>query len=85
MSQLDDLDAYLRIGITRYKQMTTWRYQDPDGTYDITDAEILAAYFPYWSEQMRKAGKDEFISEARCIEDWVVVHWAWDVDVEADV
>lgn len=55
----------------------TWRYQDQGGEYRITDTEILAQYFPYWSAQMTRAGKADQISEAACIEDFVVVHWAW--------
>ena len=55
----------------------TWRYQDPSGDYRITDAEILAQYFPYWSAQMTKAGKADQISDEYCIDDFVVVHWAW--------
>ena len=46
----------------------TWLYAN--------DKKILKDYFPYWKEQMIKAGKADLISEDRCIEDWVVVNWA---------
>jgi len=45
----------------------------------VTEAEILRTYFPYWSEQMRRVGKADQISEAACIEDFVTVHWATEV------
>lgn len=70
--------------------MTSWCYVEPgpDGEavfVTMTDAEIIAEYFPYWSEQMRKKfGEDEsMITHAECIGDWVVVHWAWRVDEDS--
>jgi hypothetical protein len=56
--------------------MVRYRYQDPDGTHTLSRAEVLAQYFEWWSEQMRKAGKEDLISEEACIEDFIVVHWA---------
>lgn len=55
---------------------TRYRYSDQDGEHTLTRAEVLALYFDWWSEQMRKAGKDDLISEEGCIEDFIVVHWA---------
>ena len=60
-----------------------WVYLVPgdDGvtpiTVTMTEAEILRDYFPYWKTQMIKAGKSDLISEQHCVEDWVVIHWAW--------
>lgn len=54
----------------------TWRYEDPDGTVTMTEDEILAVYFDFWSEEMRKVGKESEITPQGCIDDWVVVHWA---------
>lgn len=59
----------------------TWIYveQGDDGNAverRITDEEIIAFYFPYWSAQMRKVGKPELINQENCIDDFVVVHWA---------
>lgn len=53
-----------------------WRYTDPDGTTEMSEAEILKHYYPYWCEQMKRVGKAQQISEQACIEDWVIVHWA---------
>ena len=62
-----------------------WRYVEPGDddqpvTVVMTDAEILEEYFPWWSVQMRKVGKDTLITPENCIDDWVVVHWAEPVD-----
>lgn len=45
-----------------------------------SEQQILASYFPYWSEKMSAVGKDDMISEELCISDWVVVHWACETD-----
>lgn len=63
----------------------TWQYTEPgdDGkavTKVVTDAEIMATFYPWWCSQMEKVGKAHFISPQTCIEDWVVVHWAWPVE-----
>jgi len=61
--------------------MRTWVYNEPtengDREVKVTDAEILASYFTYWSEQMKKVGKFDQINEENCITDFVVVHWAY--------
>ena len=36
-------------------------------------------YYPYWKRKMREAGKHELISLENCIEDWVIVNWAWKI------
>ena len=64
--------------------MKTWRFDYPGDnserlTCTKTEAEIISEYFPWWSEQMTKVGKQDQISEQACIEDWVVVHWAYEV------
>lgn len=44
-----------------------------------TEQEILEMYFPYWSEQMKRAGKEDQITREACLTDWVVVNWAHEV------
>jgi len=64
-----------------------WRYVTPGdfGNHgepvivEMSEAEIIATYYPYWQEQMRRVGKESQISEQECINDWVVVHWAEEV------
>jgi hypothetical protein len=60
-----------------------WTYVEPgaDGLTPVyttlTDEQILTHYWPWWSAQMLRAGKLLCATEACCIEDFVVVHWAW--------
>jgi len=63
----------------------TWTYIEPgeDGEvveHFVSREEILSTYYPWWCEQMRKAGKADQISEEHCIEDWITVNWASLVD-----
>lgn len=46
----------------------------------ITDQQILYEYWNFWSERMiKKFGDDsELITHDNCIDDWIVVHWAWE-------
>ena len=64
--------------------MRKFRWNEPgdDGENIVmttTDEEIIANFYPHWCEQMRKAGKDAWISYEECIEDFVAVHWAEEV------
>lgn len=63
--------------------MRKFRYNTPTDTgnqvVQVTEEEILSTYFDYWSSQMVKAGKQDLISPENCIDDFVVVHWAWEV------
>ena len=63
--------------------MRRWCYVEPGDDWQpvkhvMTEVDILATYYPYWCEQMRKVHKEDQISEQNCIDDWVVVHWAWE-------
>lgn len=55
---------------------------DNDVVETLSEDEIIAQYYPYWSGRMiEKYGQEEFDktwSKKECIEDWVVVHWAWE-------
>lgn len=42
----------------------------------MSERQILRDYFPYWKAQMERVGKSAEISEAACVEDFCVVHWA---------
>lgn len=44
-----------------------------------TEEQILKSYYIYWSTKMIENGLGNDISKERCIEDWCVVHWAWEV------
>ena len=68
--------------------MAKWKYIDPpppdqhgDVNWDcpieyiVTDEWILENYFPVWSEELCKQGKDNLINSQNCIDDFVVVNW----------
>lgn len=50
----------------------------------LTEEEILASYWPHWEKEMiEKYGVGhELITKENCLEDWVVVYWAWEVKDE---
>lgn len=59
---------------------------DPDPAKQVvvtlSEQEILERYWDWWKEMgVKKWGKEYFeanFTEKDCIEDWVVVHWAWE-------
>lgn len=59
-----------------------------DGTTPVystlSEHEILAEYFDYWSRRMKEVGKKDEINTQSCIEDWCIVHWAWETDANGD-
>ena len=57
-----------------------YRYEDQDGSHVISDFEIINTYYPYWSSLMVKAGRRP--DWESCVEDWVVVHYAWPIPIE---
>lgn len=76
--------------------MRSFRYNEPgelseDGegitnnVITVTEDEIRRLYYPYWARQMWRVGKQDQISFEACLEDWLTVHWAWEIDdSEAD-
>ena len=67
--------------------MKVYQYCEPGDNDDvvyvrITETDIIREYFPYWSRQMRKVKQEDQITEERCIEDFCIVHWAYQVEGE---
>jgi hypothetical protein len=70
--------------------MRYWSYNeyDPDspladetGGYVVTlsEKEILDRYWDYWCKRMYEVGKDPEVHTFQdCIDDWVIVNWAWE-------
>lgn len=50
----------------------------------LSEEEILKEYWDYWrSKMIEKYGKEiveSKFNQQDCIDDWVVVHWAWESD-----
>lgn len=77
--------------------MKYWAYAEPyhkagilRGERIITMAEeqILREYYPYWMARMvEKFGLAEVVRNYTvqdCIDDWVVVNWAWETDEQGN-
>lgn len=68
----------------KYYSYDTYKRDPSKDSYVVTlsEEEILKEYWNYWQERMiAKFGKEHFeanYSEKDCIEDWVVVNWAWE-------
>ena len=63
--------------------MKYFKYQDPTGEYTLSEQEILDIYWPFWYNKMvHKYGTNDhpLITRDNCLEDWIVVHWAWQVE-----
>ena len=46
----------------------------------LTREEVLKEYWDYWSNMMRIRNKPEhLITEDNCVDDWKVIHWAWEI------
>lgn len=63
--------------------MRYYSYVEPDEFDDtvankivLSEQEILASYWDYWTTQMRVSGRSEEISKEKCIEDFCTIHWA---------
>jgi hypothetical protein len=43
----------------------------------VSEETILQRFYPLWIYRMKRVGKDDLISTENCIEDFVVIHWAY--------
>ena len=76
----------------RYWSFDEWVKTDPlmegssNNIVTLSEQEILDSYYPYWYNAMcKKYGKehvDANFSKEDCIEEWVIIHWAWESTVE---
>ncbi len=61
-------------------------HEDPNVNTVVTVSEedIRRDYWPFWYERMcKKFGKervDNTYNFEDCIDDWIVVNWAWEVE-----
>ena len=55
-------------------------YQDPNGEYCLTEKEVLDGYYSYWSGKMLEVHKSPMITERNCINDYMIVHWAFSTE-----
>lgn len=51
-----------------------------DKIVTLTEREILDSYWQYWLRRMLEAGNGPAeCTEENCIDEWCIVHWAWEV------
>lgn len=71
----------------RYFSYNVPSYEDGDlisegEVVTLSEDDIRNEYYPYWLDSMyKKFGKeyvDENYSFSDCLDDWIVVHWAWE-------
>lgn len=48
----------------------------------LSEETVLEDYFPYWKKKMTEAGKGDLVSEENCLEDWITVNYAKEVNKE---
>jgi len=52
----------------------------------LSEDDILEQYWDYWSSKMiAKYGEETFFknwSTQDCIDDWTILHWAWESKVD---
>jgi hypothetical protein len=62
-----------------------FRYVEPaDETFapliiEVTEDDLLRDFYPRWAEGMQRVGKLLMATPENCIDDYVVVHWCWEV------
>ena len=55
---------------------------DQPEEFTFSEQDIIRTYYPYWREQMiKKFGQEQFERnwcQSDCIDDWIVINWAWE-------
>jgi hypothetical protein len=68
----------------KHYSYNTWKTNPSIDSYveTVSESDILKEHLSWWKEKMIiKFGKGYFeanFTERDCIEDWVVVNWAWE-------
>ena len=70
--------------------MKTYSYTEPEYddvgnivgnlVYTLTEEEIIDSYYFHWSREMCRQRLDYLVTKDNCIDDWVAVNWAWEVN-----
>ena len=70
----------------KYYSYNTWRTLSEEDGYvrTLSEEEIIKEYYDYWQERMiHKFGNEHFeanYTDQDCIDDWIVVNWAWEAN-----
>ena len=67
--------------------MRKWKWEEPADesatssvTIVVTEEEIIRDYYPWWKAKMESLGRHDKISHENCIEDFVIINWAEEVN-----
>ena len=70
----------------KHYSYNTWKTDPSVDSYvaTLSEVDILREHWGWWKEKMiLKYGKEHFeanYSEKDCIDDWMVVNWAWETN-----
>lgn len=56
-----------------------FKYNELDGEVVLTYTQVMEEYWVYWSTQMLRAGKSPLMTGENCLDDFLVVHWGWEI------
>lgn len=66
-------------------QYNTFNELGEDILATISDEDIINSFYDYWLSKVRKKFTEEELNildlRAMCIMDWVIDHWAWEVNL----
>ena len=66
----------------RYWSTAYPNLNDIDVVETFSEDEIIEQYYPWWSDQMKKKYGEVYFEEIYCkkdcIDDWIVINWAWE-------
>ena len=55
----------------------------------LSEEQILKEYWDYWYGNMCKKFGKEFVDEnygpEECLQDWIIIHWAWETDSSGNI
>lgn len=65
--------------------MKCYRYVEPGFNNEpvyisVTEDSIIETFWDFWCQKMREVGKQDQIARENCIQDFVTIHWAWEIE-----
>lgn len=66
----------------KYWNYVTWDDKGNDVVVTLSEDQIITQYYPHWYRMMCEKFDSEYVRknfiERDCIDDWVVLNWAWE-------
>jgi hypothetical protein len=71
-----------------YEPNSLWADEEDNLVVILSEEDILKNYWPWWYGKMcKRFGKEEvdkYWTFEDCLEDWIVVNWAWKVEKKVE-